>query len=55
MEAKGKRIKELERLLKDTREEANREFKKQQHEKEQIKTALMEKIKEREREESIKW
>lgn len=49
LDAKTKRIKELESVLKETREAADREYRKLQDEKEQMKTAFMEKLKDRER------
>lgn len=50
LEARAKRIKELESLLKKTKEAADREYLKLQMEKEQIKSSLMARLREKERE-----
>lgn len=48
LESKGKRIKDLEMLLKETKEAADVEYRKLQEEKEQMKNSFLVKLKERE-------
>ena len=48
LESKAKRIKDLETILKDTKEAAAREYRKLQEEKEQMRNGFLAKLKDRE-------
>ena len=50
LESRAKRIKELEALLKETREAADKEYKRLESEKEQLKSSLTARLREKESE-----